>query len=169
MFVYTVCVYVLFCLSYQQPVGQGSGWSQQRRWWGLQDRWPRPDTAGTHYSPDHRTSISVLWTQSQEWCVKHRPVKQIHTKHTQKESVHFTNTAAFTVSVHANTQTSCHINYRKMCACVEVCVCPQESCLVMFRMQLKELYTVTETDKTRLASPWEHSAAQDKAWEIHLN
>lgn len=49
--------------SYQQPVAPGSGWSQQRTWWGPQGRWPRPGTAGTRCCPDPRTSTSVLWTQ----------------------------------------------------------------------------------------------------------
>lgn len=49
------------CLSYQQPAGRESGWSQQRMWWGRRGRWPRPGTVGRRCCPGPRTSTSVLW------------------------------------------------------------------------------------------------------------
>ena len=92
IFKYLWCLCVMFvlyvmscvCGSYQQPAERGSVWSQQRRWWGLQGRWPRPDTAGTRYCPDHRTSTSVLWTHTHTHThtqpghrhVNHSPVHQ---------------------------------------------------------------------------------------------
>lgn len=35
-------------------------WSLQRNWWEPQDKWPKPNTAGWRYCPNHHTSTSEL-------------------------------------------------------------------------------------------------------------
>lgn len=50
------------CISHPLPVVPVSVWSQQRRWWELLDRWPRPGIAAACYCADHHTSTSVLQT-----------------------------------------------------------------------------------------------------------